>query len=219
MAVQPAIPGMRRINHRVPDLMYAADVGVDGIVTADIPALPAASATAILNAQSIATAGSASPAASFDPKTVLGRYGRNLTVVASGAATSNVTVNGYDYLGQAMKESFTLNGATPVVGKKCFADIVSVTFGATAGTTINVGTGVKLGLPYKALGTVLLSELTSDLTPTAGALVPGAPTQTLTSEDPRGNYQPNGVPDGVKTYRLTYTADRNNLHGSAHVIA
>ena len=149
----------------------------------------------------------------------MGRYGRNVTVVASGAATSNVTIVGYDYLGQAVKESFTLNGTTPVVGKKMFADIVRADFGNTAGTTINVGFGNVLGLPYKALGTTMLSELTSDTTPTAGALVAGVSPQTLTSGDPRGTYTPNQVPDNVKYYRLTYMADRSQLHGAAQVIA
>ena len=219
MAVQVAIPGMRRVNNRVPDLNYAADVGIDGLCTVDIPACAAASATAILNATSIASpATSANPVATFSP-TIMGRYGRNVTVVASGAATSNVTVNGYDYLGQAMKESFTLNGATPVVGKKAFADIVNVSFGNTAGTTINVGTGNLLGVPYKVLGTAIYGELTSDATPTAGALVPGVATQTLTSGDPRGTYAPNTVPNGTATYRFTCTMDRNQLHGAAQVIA
>jgi hypothetical protein len=218
MAVQVAIPGMRRINNRVEACCYAADVGVDGLATVDIPAPPAALATGILNAQSIATAGSAVPVVGFNPS-VLGRYGRNITVVGSGAATSNVTVNGYDYLGQAMKESFTLNGSTPVLGKKMFADIVNVTFGATAATTINVGYGNVLGVPYKVLGTQIINELTSETTPTAGALIGGVVTQTLTSGDPRGNYTPNQVPDGVKSYRFTCVVDRNNLHGSAHVIA
>ena len=193
-------------------------LGVDGITTADIPAPPAALATGILNAQSIAAAGTSNPVVGFLPS-VLGRYGRNLTVVASGAATSNVTVYGYDYLGQAIKESFTLTGATPVVGKKMFADIVNVAYGLTAGTTINVGYGAVLGLPYKAMGTQILAEQISNVTPTAGALVAGVDVQTLTSGDPRGTYTPNLAPDGVRSYRVTYIADRNNLHGSAHVIA
>ena len=218
MAVQVAIPGMRRINNRVEACCYAADVGVDGLTTVDIPAPPAALATGILNAQSIAAAGTSSPVVGFNPS-VMGRYGRNVTVVASGAATSNVTVYGFDYLGQAMKESFTLTGATPVVGKKMFADIVSVAYGLTAGTTINVGYGAVLGVPYKVLGTTILSELTSDVTPTAGALVAGVSPQTLTSGDPRGTYTPNLAPDGVRSYRFTCVVDRNNLHGAAHVIA
>ena len=218
MAVQVAIPGMRRINNRVEACCYAADVGVDGLTTVDIPAPPAALATGILNAQSIAAAGTSSPVVGFNPS-VMGRYGRNVTVVASGAATSNVTVYGFDYLGQAMKESFTLTGATPVVGKKMFADIVSVAYGLTAGTTINVGYGAVLGVPYKVLGTQITNELTSDVTPTAGALVAGVSPQTLTSGDPRGTYTPNLAPDGVRSYRFSCAVDRNNLHGSAHVIA
>lgn len=218
MAVQVAIPGMRRINHRVADCMYAADVGVDGLATVDIPAMVAANATAIMNAQSIAVAGTFNPAATFTPA-MLGRYGRNITVVASGAATSNVTVNGYDYLGQAVRESFTLNGATPVVGKKMFADIVNATCGATAATTINIGFGPVLGVPYKVLHTGLTGELTSDVTAAAGALVAGVVTQTLTSNDPRGTYTPAAAPDGTRWYRFTCVVDRSNLHGSAHVIA
>ena len=218
MAVQVAIPGMRRINNRVEACCYAADVGVDGLTTVDIPAPPAALATGILNAQSIAAAGTSSPVVGFSPS-VMGRYGRNVTVVASGAATSNVTVYGFDYLGQAMKESFTLTGATPVVGKKMFADIVSVAYGLTAGTTINVGYGAVLGVPYKVLGTQITNELTSDVTPTAGALVAGVSPQTLTSGDPRGTYTPNLAPDGVRSYRFSCAVDRNNLHGAAHVIA
>jgi hypothetical protein len=66
-------------------------------------------------------------------------FGRNITVVASGAATSNVTVYGKDYMGQPMTESFTLNGATPVVGRKAFKWVDRITAGITAATTINVG--------------------------------------------------------------------------------
>lgn len=218
MAVQVAIPGMRRINNRVDQCCYAADVPVTGGSTVDIPAPVAALATGILNAQSIAAAGAGVPVATFNPN-VMGRYGRNITVVASGAATSNVTVTGYDYLGQAMKESFTLTGATPVVGKKMFADVSGISWGLTAATTINVGYGAVLGVPYKVLGTQITNELISDVTPTAGALVAGVTTQTLTSGDPRGTYTPNLAPDGVRSYRFSCAVDRSNLHGSAHVIA
>jgi hypothetical protein len=217
MAVQAAVPGTRRINYRVTEMSYAADVGTDGLCTVDIPAMPAALATGIMNAQSIAAAGTFGPVVGFNPAS-LGRYGRNITVVASGAATSNVTVYGYDYLGQAVRESFTLNGTTPVVGKKMFADIVSATCGLTAGTTINLGYGAVLGIPYKALSTQLIGELISDAVPTAGALVVGATAQTLTSNDPRGTYTPNLAPDGTRYYRFTCIVDRSNLHGSAHVI-
>lgn len=219
MAVQVAIPGMRRVNNRVDQCCYAADVGIDGIATVDIPAPPAANATAIMNLQSIATAGTFPVAATFIPSS-MGRYGRNITVVASGAATSNVTVIGYDYLGQSLRESFTLNGATPVVGKKMFADIAGAVCGATAGTTISIGTGNVLGLPYKALSTQILGELTSGVTPgTPGVIAPGVDTQTLTSADPRGTFTPAGVPDAIKSYRFSMFCDRNNLHGNAHVIA
>lgn len=221
MTIHAAVPGLRRINCRVPNLQYAADVDITGLTTVDIPPLPAAVATAILNAQSIATAGNAAPVAGFNPATTMGKFGRNLTVVASGAATSNVTVEGFDYLGQPMKESFTLTGTTPVVGKKCFGDIARVVFGATAATTINVGTGTKLGIPYKALGTTMLNELVSDVAPTAGTLLGGVNTQTLTSDDPRGSYTPHSsvVPDGTRWYRFTMNTDRNNLHGNAQAIA
>jgi hypothetical protein len=198
-------------------MCYAADVGIDGLCTVDIPAPPAALATGIMNAQSIATAGTFGPVVGYN-YTNMGRWGRNITVVASGAATSNVTVYGYDYLGQAIKESFTLNGATPVIGKKMFFDVVNAACGLTAGTTINVGYGNVLGVPYKILSTQLIGELTADLVPTAGALVAGVSPQTLTSSDPRGTYTPNQVPDGVKWYRFTCIVDRSNLHGDRHVI-
>src|SRR3954467_4532949 len=141
----------RRINNYVPGMQYSADVNFNGETRVNFGAPLAAVANSIANAVSIATAGTAdlSGVAAFPEL-----YGRNVTVVASGAATSNVTVNGFDYLGQPVSESFTLNGATPVVGNKCFKSFVNVTYGATGGTTVNIGTGGKLGLPFKTLRAV-----------------------------------------------------------------
>jgi hypothetical protein len=60
-------------------------------------------------------------------------YGRNVTVVAAGASTQTLTVTGVDYLNQVMTETFTMNGTTPVVGKKAFKKIETVTSGTFAG--------------------------------------------------------------------------------------
>src|SRR5213076_106096 len=69
-------------------------------------------------------------------------YPRNVVAVASGAATSVVVVNGLDFNGYAISESFTLNGATPVVGKKAFSKVTNVVLPTTSGRTVSVGTGI-----------------------------------------------------------------------------
>jgi hypothetical protein len=213
MAVQVAIPGMRRINNRVDQCCYAADVGVDGLVTVDIPAPVAASANVLGNGIVLAAAGNVVPTA-VQSEAIMGRYGRNISVTAGAGGAG--TIVGYDYLGQAIRESVTLI-AGAVLSKKMFKDVAYVI--VPAGGTFSIGVGSVLGLPYKALGTQLINELTSQVTPTAGALVPGVDAQTLVSGDPRGTYTPNQIPDGVKSYRFSMAADRNNLHGNAHVIA
>jgi len=215
MAVQVAIPGMRRINHRVADMVYAADVGVDGITTVDIPAMPAASSNAILAAQSVNAAGVAVPIASFNPA-MMGRYGRNFTGTLSAVGSCTVIVTGYDYLGQPMREQLGVANSL-TLGQKMFADISSISFSAVAGLTLNLGFGNILGVPYKVLNTQMLGETVNDLVPTAGALQTGVTVQTLTSGDPRGRYTPNQSPGGTTFYRFTCFVDRNNLHGSAHV--
>jgi len=212
MAVQVAVPSTRRVSHRVADMMYAADVSVDGHTTVDIPAPIAAAANALANAVVLAAAGNVAPTV-VQTDAVMGRYGRNVTV--SGGTGAGVIV-GYDYLGQAMKENIAL-AAGPVVGKKMFKDVAYVSVPAAA--TISIGVGAILGVPYKVLHTALYGELTNDVTAAAGALLAGVVAQTLTSGDPRGAYTPAAAPDGTKSYRFTCVVDRSNLHGSAHVVA
>jgi len=212
MAVQVAIPGMRRVNNRVDQLCYAADVGIDGITTVDIPACAAAGAGLLANGTVLAAAGNVVPTA-VQTEFLMGRYGRSISVTA-GAGGAGVIV-GYDYLGQAIKENVTLI-AGAVVSKKMFKDIAYVTVPASG--TFSIGVGVILGVPYKVLHTSILGELTSDVTAAAGALVAGTNVQTLTSNDPRGIYTPAAAPDGTRWYRFSCFVDRSNLHGSAHVI-
>lgn len=112
-------------------------------------------------------------------------YGANLSVKASGAATGSVKVFGYDYMGQPMVESFTLNGTTAVVGKKAFKFIHKVITNAGAAVTVTVDRGLQLGLPYRTAK--ILVETRDGVASTTTTLVaPVNTAQTATSSDPRG---------------------------------
>jgi hypothetical protein len=205
----------RRYNTFVPSAAYACDVIHAQPYQVDFLTPIAAVAAGILSATSIATAVDTN---TFVSDTADAPFGRNITVVASGAATSNVTVYGKDYLGQPMTESFTLNGATPVVGRKAF-----ITAGVTAATTINVGFGSALGLPYRfdrvqgetgngvsaAVGTLTTPDLTDPA--------------TSTTLDPRGLYVPTTALNGSNRIFATflpyniYNANGNGgLYGIRH---
>lgn len=83
-------------------------------------------------------------------------YGRTLTMdmdADPGAALGVYDVYGWDYLGQPMVERFThVNGATDIIyGNKAFHRVekVTVVTASTNTTTVNLGIGHRLGLPFK----------------------------------------------------------------------
>lgn len=214
----------QRLSQYVPAMQFAADLQNSGIKRCSFGAPIAATAANILNAQSIATAGSTT---SVLITTIDSEWGRNLTVVASGAATSTVTVNGRDYLNQRMTETLTLNGTTTVVGVKAFKYIDSVAWTATAATTINLGVGALLGLPYKAVR-VLSEELDNAVVATLGTLTAPVLTDpaTATTGDPRGRYTPTSTLNGTAVLTATFLFDpsvnannRGGLYGIAHFAA
>jgi len=212
-------------NYYVPGMQAAADLGqmTHGRVSLGAPVI--ADADGILSGQSIAAAvDTVSFAATYAPtEAIMGKFGRALTVVASGAATSNVTVYGRDYLGQKMRESFTLNGNTPVAGKKAFRYIDRVTAGVTAATTINVGWGDALGLPYVTMK--VEEEFVDNVAGAAGSLAAPVFTdpQTATTGDPRGMYDPTAALNGVKIIEVdcefsnfVNAAGNGGMHGIRH---
>jgi hypothetical protein len=215
----------KAVNMYVPLAQFATDVGVDGVFRVDYGAPVAANATGILSAQSIAVAltvlASGFQAAYTDVKQgTPNGYGRNVQVVASGAATSTQRVDGRDWLGQKLSETFTLNGATPVLGKKAFAKVDQVVIlTTTAATTTNVGWGDKLGIPYAA--TALLASLENGITATAGTLVTKDSTNpaTATTGDTRGTITFSSATDGTRTFAGVFVADRTNLYGLPHFAA
>jgi hypothetical protein len=143
------------------------------------------------------------------PKLMDARYGRTITVTPSadpGAATLVVEVVGYDYVGQPMVERITLpNGASALVaGLKAFYYVIGtrVITLATNTVTFSVGSGLRLGLPYK--GRIINArENTTDLTYAQINTAHNAPIltdpQTATTGDPRGTYTRLTAPDGTLT--------------------
>ena len=212
----------RRISMYVPAMQYSADVNYNGETRVNFGAPAAASATAVLNAASINSGiqlDLSGVVATPDP------YGRNLIVSATSAMSSNIVVYGFDYLGQGVAEGFTMNGTTPVVGNKAFKSFSYVTYTATA-TALNIGLGVKLGLPYKSIRVVY--EIANGLLVAAGTLQ--APSlvdpATLASLDPRGLYTTTTTMNGANIITAAFnmlndvnTSNHGGLHGIQHAAA
>jgi len=205
----------RRINNYVPAMAYSSDVNWNGLTRVNFGAPAAASATAILSGQSIATA----TTVDISGVTIADKYGRCLVIVASGA-----TIKGWDYLGQPITENFTFNGATPVLGKKAFKTLGSFIINTvTAATTANVGTGLGLGLPYKAIKAEW--ETANGAIAAAGTLTAPVLTDpaTATTGDPRGTYVSTTTPDGTTIITAAFdmvndvnTSNNGGLHGIRH---
>lgn len=208
----------RRANSYVANLVYDANVNVEGTVRAETGLVAAAATNNIMSAQDISTqlTKGGTIASTFRPATMMGRYGRNVVIALSGAGTPTVTVYGRDYLGQPMSEQIVGTGATPAVGKKAFYSVDSIsTSAAVAATTINVGTGVVLGLPYAMLK--MNEEYMDDTIPGAGTFVAATlAAQTATSTDPRGTYTPATAPNGAHWYVVIGRGLSGQLHGVRH---
>ena len=108
---------------------------------------------------------------------------------------------------------------TPVVGVKAFKSFNYVTF-TSAAMTLSIGTGVKLGLPYKALRVAY--EIGNGVVAAAGTLV--APSlvdpQTNVTTDPRGTYTTTTTMNGANIISAVVncandvnTSNNGGLHG------
>jgi hypothetical protein len=210
-----------RVSEYVPAMQYSADVNYNGATRVSF------GSPVVANATLIATALSVAAAATFDLTNVAQfpeTYGRNISVIASGAATSPVVINGWDYLGQPISESFTLAGAVAVAGNKAFKTIRNmVVTTTTAATTVNIGSGAKFGLPYKAIRCQF--EVANGVLAAAGTLQTASLVDpaTATTTDPRGLYTPTTTPNGTTAIDATFdfindvnAAGRGGLMGLPH---
>lgn len=212
-----------RINMYIPNMEFDANVDLQNLNRWNLGTPVTADADGILDGQDVSSAGSVYFAdGDFNPlysHEVMGRYGRNVTVVASGSDTDVVTVHGFDYLGQPMRENITLSGSSPVAGKKAFARVTQIDFLDQSGVTIDVGWGNVLGLPYASVK--MLAELVNKVvTGNAGTFTAAVTTnpQTATTGDPRGTYAPHATdaPNGSREYEIVCMVLEGNLHGVRH---
>lgn len=213
------------INYRVPNLNYAADVMMEGPYKLSFGQPAAKSASWFLSTGAL----SSGVAATFTLNTTVAitnngvepmRYGRGLSIVASGPSTRTFQVDGFDYLGQPMRWTGALNGATPVPSTKAFKRVISVALGAAADTvSVTLGQSDVLGLSYRGVG-MLLAILNEGAPTGAGTFVAGLADGTApsaTNGDVRGTWTPNAadIPDGTRKLELLYEPDRLDLHGQA----
>lgn len=166
----------------------------------------AASATAILNAQSLTSGGTATSFAGQPDKP------RTLQYVCSGACTGQVTVTGTDMGGATITETVTLNGTTIVHGTHAFASITSIALPTQSGVTLNVGTDTGLGLDRRIpANTVFVYDVD-------GATDSGAP--TVTFNNTVGNKSLNTIkfataPNGTHNFLVCFVSNEfSNNNGT-----
>lgn len=155
---------------------------------------------------------------------------RNLTVKAAhdtAIVACSVLVRGYDVYGYAMSELFTVTAtgtSKTVTGAKAFAYVESVAITAAedaTGNRIDVGTGVKLGLPValQAKGhclSVLFDGAQQLVNVASNAAVTAADASAATNAtgDVRGTVTITGTLDGVKPVDVwMHVAGRNSRAG------
>ena len=114
-------------------------------------------------------------------------YGAALSVVASGASTSDINIKGFDYLGQPMTETVTLSGTTAVATKKCFKYIERIEIPASTAVTISITRKLILGLPYRTTK-ILAEERDGNTSTTSQLIAPTTVASTAISVEPRGKF-------------------------------
>lgn len=144
----------QRINQYVPRMQYHSDIQA-GQAAAFSLGTPAAADNDIIDtdvdADAVVGVETAQSWTADSP------YGRTLTMNANAdpGAGGIVDLHGFDYLGQPMVERFTfVSGSTATLyGKKAFYRLTkSKIVGAAANaTTYDIGTGYRLGLPFRPL--------------------------------------------------------------------
>jgi hypothetical protein len=125
-----------------------------------------------------------------------------VTIGAGTITNRNVTINGFDYYGQAMSEVIATGTtqSTTVNGKKAFYVVTSATVSGAVGATTALGTTDILGIPVRVFNVAYIASVKSNntLAQDAGTFVAAdTATATTTTGDVRGTYVPATASNGV----------------------
>jgi len=142
---------------------------------------------------------------------------RNVIITSAGDDSAKTfTVTGTDEYGVTVKETITGANADVASGKKAFKTVTAVAISANSASTVTIGTGDVLGLPFFLPGTAhVFRELQDGSAATAGTVVKGdASKATATTGDVRGTYDPNAACDGAKAFQLMVVGADPTDHGN-----
>jgi hypothetical protein len=140
---------------------------------------------------------------------------RNVSILATGSMSGfTYTVSGTDQYGVAMTEAVLgpTGAAAARAGVKAFKTVTSITTTGANGQAISIGTGSKLGAPYrvadkgKILGMAVDGVLETSLTIVAGYLTTSN-ASTATTADVRGTVTAGTAPNGAKAFTLQMLVD------------
>lgn len=131
-----------------------------------------------------------------------------VTIGTGTIANRNVTINGFDYYGQAMSEVIATGTTQSVTvnGKKAFYIVTSATVSGAVGGTTALGTTDIIGLPVRVFdaGYIINAKYNNTLAANAGTFVAAdTATATTTTGDVRGTFAPSGACDGIKRLVIT----------------
>jgi hypothetical protein len=102
---------------------------------------------------------------------------KNLTVTGKAEnMAGNVVITGKNIMDETITETFALNGTSAVVGSKAFKTVTSISIPVltTAGDTVDIGWGVKLGMPIKLLQNTVIKALRDTSTADSGTVAVSA---------------------------------------------
>jgi hypothetical protein len=125
---------------------------------------------------------------------------RALTITGNQAdEVGNVVIAGTDAAGAAITDTLALSGISTVEGTKAFKTVTRITVPVrtSAGDTVIVGWGKKLGLPHKVYNAACLLIKLFNGAADSGTLAASA---TLS----QNLFSLNGAPDGSKVVDLFY---------------
>lgn len=145
---------------------------------------------------------------------------RNWAATTTAAAADTViTVTGYDVYKVKVVETVTIaTAASAGTGSKAFKYIESIAIysaGDVTTDTVNIGTGSKLGFPYKVADKSDCLRVTHTGAWDDSAVVVAAVTTTATATtgDVRGTVTPNSALNGNDITAFIYVADPNTATG------